>query len=211
MGGETLFLSDEHGHIVPSITALAALASLALRANQGGTIAVPVNMPSIFEQIATRYGGTVERTRVDLQDLMATASKGEVIMAGDGSGNLIFPALHPGADGLFALAKLLEYLVTQNTSLSEVIAELPSYYIAERRVSCPWEYKGTVMRLLNEQYKPKRKDQIDGTRIDLEGEWVLVLPDPDEPFFRVFAEANSAPQAQDLADKYARVVEGLQH
>jgi mannose-1-phosphate guanylyltransferase/phosphomannomutase len=67
------------------------------------------------------------------------------------------------------------------------------------------------MRLLNEQYKPKRKAQVDGTRIELGADWVLVLPDPDEPFFRIFAESNSGPQAQDLADKYARVVEGLQH
>jgi len=211
VGGEKLFLIDDRGHVVPPITALAAIASLALKANGGGAIAVPVNLPTIFEQIASRYGGSVERTRVDLQDLMATASKGKVIVAGDGSGNLIFPRLHPGADGIFALARLLEFLVTQGVSLSEVIDELPPYYVAERRVSCPWEFKGTVMRLLNEQYKPKRGVQVDGTRIDLGVDWVLVLPDPDEPYIRVYAESNSGPQAQDLADKYARVVEGLQH
>ncbi|HOG45603.1 MAG TPA: nucleotidyl transferase, partial [Anaerolineae bacterium] len=124
----------------------------------------------------------------------------------------IFPRLHPGADGLFALAKLLEFLVRQNVTLSQVIASLLPYHIAERRVSCPWEFKGTVMRLLNQQFKPPRSAQIDGTKIELSAkEWVLVLPDPDEPYFRVFAESDSAPQAADLADKYARIVEGLQH
>jgi mannose-1-phosphate guanylyltransferase/phosphomannomutase len=211
VGGEKLFLIDDGGKVVPPVTALAAMASLALKANGGGAIAVPLNMPTIFEEIALRHKGTVERTRVDLQDLMATASKGKVLIAGDGSGNLIFPRLHPGADAIFALAKLLEYLVTQNVSLSQVIAELPPYHMAERRVSCPWESKGTVMRLLNEQYKPTRKGQIDGTRIEVGKDWVLVLPDPDEPYIRVFAESGSGPQAQDLADKYARVVEGLQH
>jgi len=211
VGGEKVFLIDDRGRVVPPVTALAAVASLALRAKGGGVIAVPVNLPTIFEQIAARYGGSVERTRVDLQDLMATASRSKVILAGDGSGNLIFPRLHPGADGLFALAKLLELLVTQGVTLSQVIDELPPYYTAERRVPCSWEYKGTVMRLLNEQYKPKRSAQIDGTRIDLGKEWVLVLPDPDEPFFRIYAESKSGPEAQDLAEKYARVVEGLQH
>ncbi len=211
VSGEKIFLIDDRGQVVPPITALAAMVSLALKANGGGTIAVPVNMPTIFEQIASRYGGTVERTKVDLQDLMAAASKGKVLIAGDGTGNLIFPRFHPGADGLFALAKLLELLVADKVTLSQVIADLPSYYVAERRVSCPWEYKGTVMRLLNEQYKPKRAAQIDGTRIELGLEWVLILPDPDEPYFRIFAESGSGPQAQDLADKYSRVVEGLQH
>ncbi len=212
VGGEKLFLVDDRGQVVPPITALAAMADLALAANGGGTIAVPVNMPTIFEEIANRHGGSVDRTRVDVQDVMAAANKGQAIMAGDGSGNLIFPRLHPGADGMFALAKLLEFLVTQGVSLSQVIAGLPPYHVAERRVSCPWEYKGTVMRLLNQQFKPPRSAQVDGTKIELGAkDWVLVLPDPDEPFFRVFAESDSTPQAQDLADKYARIVEGLQH
>ena len=211
VGGEKLFLIDDRGRVVPPIVALAAVSGLALKANGGGTVAVPVNMPTIFEQIARRHGGRVERTRLDLQDLMATAAKGKAIVAGDGSGNLIFPQFHPGADAIFGLVKLLEYLVTQKVTLSQVIEDLPPYYIAERRVSCPWEYKGTVMRLLNEQYKPKRADQIDGTRIDLGNDWVLVVPDPVEPYFHVYAESSSGTQAQDLADKYARVVEGLQH
>lgn len=212
VGGEKLFIVDDQGRIVPPITALAAIASLALRAHGGGTIAVPVNMPTIFEEIAARYGGTVERTRVDLQDVMAAAARGDVIMAADGSGNLVFPQLHPGPDGMFALAKLLEFLVTQGVSLSQVIAELPPYHLAERRVSCPWEFKGTVMRLLNQQFKPPRSAQVDGTKIEIGAKnWVLVLPDPDQPYFRVFAESDSASQAQELADKYARIVEGLQH
>ena len=211
VSGEMLFLVDDRGRIVPPITAFAAMASMALKANGGGVIAVPIHLPCIFEQIAARHGGAVERTRVDLQDIMATAAKGKAIIAGDGRGSIIFPKFHPGADGLFALAKLLEFLVTQNVTLSQVIDELPCYHVAERRVSCAWEHKGTVMRLLNEQYKPKRSAQIDGTRIELGKDWVLVLPDPDEPFFRVYAESTSDAQAQDLAEKYARVVEGLQH
>ncbi len=211
VGGEMLFLIDDRGHVMPPITTLAAMSALALKANGGGTIAVPVNMPTIFEEIASRYNGTVERTRVDLHDVMTTASRGHVVLAGDGRGNIIFPEFHPGADGIYALAKLIGFLVSQNVTLSQVVAELPPYYVAERRVSCPWEYKGTVMRLLNEQYKPRREAQLDGTRVDLGREWVLVLPDPDEPFFRIYAESTSGPQAQDLADKYARVVEGLQH
>jgi mannose-1-phosphate guanylyltransferase / phosphomannomutase len=210
VGGEKMFLVDDRGRIVPAVAAAAALASLALKAEGGGTIVVPVNVPSIFEQVAARYGGSVIRTRVDLYDLMAAARDG-VTMAADGSGNFIFPRLHPGADGMFALAKLLEYLVTQRVSLAQIVDELPPYHMAERRVICPWEFKGTVMRLLNEQYKPKPEEQIDGTRINLGQEWVLILPDPDEPYFHVYAESTSGAQARELADKYTRVVEGLEH
>ena len=55
------------------------------------------------------------------------------------------------------------------------------------------------------------RDLIDGIKIMLgEGEWVLVLPDPDFPRFHVHAEASNEKEAQELADRYVRIVQGLQ-
>ena len=77
-------------------------------------------------------------------------------------------------------------------------------------VICPWESKGKVMRILSEQYRERRTKPIDGIKIDLGSEWVLVLPDADRPLFHIIAESVSNDQAQALAEKYARVVSGLQ-
>jgi phosphomannomutase len=67
------------------------------------------------------------------------------------------------------------------------------------------------MRLLNQQYKDRRADLIDGIKIMLgEDSWVLILPDPDYPKFHVYAQARSDADAQDLAGRYVRIVEGLQ-
>jgi mannose-1-phosphate guanylyltransferase / phosphomannomutase len=67
------------------------------------------------------------------------------------------------------------------------------------------------MRLLNQQYKDRLDDQIDGVKINLgEGEWVLVLPDADHPLFHIFAEAHSGDQAEGLVDRYRRIVESFQ-
>jgi mannose-1-phosphate guanylyltransferase/phosphomannomutase len=78
-------------------------------------------------------------------------------------------------------------------------------------VSCPWEAKGTVMRLLNQQSEDRRADLIDGIKILLgEGKWVLILPDPDFPKFHVYSEARTESEAQELADRYMHIVEGLQ-
>jgi mannose-1-phosphate guanylyltransferase/phosphomannomutase len=82
--------------------------------------------------------------------------------------------------------------------------------MAVRLVPCPWEAKGMVMRLLHERYKADLDTQIDGVKVMLGNDWVLVLPDPDQPQFRVYAESGSLPAAEDLASKYARIVESLQ-
>ena len=211
VGGEEVFIVDDKGRLLPGETGCAAMAALALRRAGGGTIVVPVNQSNVFEHIAAQYGGQVKRTKLDPQSLMEAASQEEVIMAGDGTGNFIFPQFQPAIDGLMATAKLLECLATQQTKLSEVIASLPPFYVAKRKVPCPWEAKGTVMRLLNERYRDHDRELIDGIKVILnDEEWTLILPDPDQPVFHVYAESNSAEEAEALADKYACLVEELQ-
>jgi mannose-1-phosphate guanylyltransferase/phosphomannomutase len=125
-------------------------------------------------------------------------------------GSYIFPGFYPVADGLFAIVKIMELLTLIQTPFSQVIHELPSYYMSQTKVPCRWEHKGKVMRILNQQYQDRKLDQIDGIKIDLGDEWVLILPDPDGPFFHIIAEGSSDEQAHILTEKYAGLVTGLQ-
>ena len=210
-GGERLFLVDDKGVSLPPLQALAAFTALAMRANGGGTVAVPVTAPLAFETIAERYGGAVIRTKATLGALMQTASQQpELLMLGDGSGAYIFPAFFPAADGMFALMKLMELLTVTESRLSDVIADLPPYAMAQNRVPCRWESKGKVMRMLNEQYAERSAPHIDGIKIELGSEWVLILPDPDAPFFQVIAEGSSDEHARVLVEKYTGLVTSLQ-
>jgi mannose-1-phosphate guanylyltransferase/phosphomannomutase len=210
VGGEKVFLVDDRGQHVPEVTASVAMAALALRSAPGGTIVVPVNMPSVFDEIAARHGGQVLRCKVDPHDLMQMSAREGVVLATDGTGNFVFPQFQPTIDGLMAAAKLLEFLAIHETSLADTVASLPPFHISHEQVSCPWEAKGTVMRLLNQQYKDRRAELIDGIKILLaDSEWVLILPDPDYPRFHVYAEARNSSEAQDLVDRYVRIVEGL--
>jgi len=210
VGGEKIFLVDDQGRCLDGIAACACMVALALEANDGGNIAVPVNLPSVFEKLVDRYGGSVIRTKCNLQALMEASKAEGIVVAGDGAGDFIFPSLGPAVDGLMAIAKLLEFLATQHASLSEVVAALPSYHIARSKVSCPWEKKGTVMRLLNDQYKDAQAERIDGIKVHFGDDWVLVLPDPDHPEYHIYAESVSGVQAEDLTSKFVRIVEGLQ-
>jgi mannose-1-phosphate guanylyltransferase/phosphomannomutase len=210
-GGEKLFLVDEAGRRLPGMQALAALTALSMAVNGGGAVAVPVTAPRAFEEIASRYGGTIIRTRATLAALMRTAAANrDMLLLGDGTGNYVFPGYYPIADGLFAIVKIMELLTLRGAGLSEVVRDLPRYYMSQARVPCRWEYKGKVMRILNQQYQDRKLEQVDGVKVDLGDEWVLILPDPDGPFFHIIAEGASDEQARVLTEKYAGLVTGLQ-
>lgn len=208
--GEHISVVDDRGRILDGTKMLAVMASLFLRRYEGGTVAVPVTAPSALQHIAERNDGHILHTKVLPHALMTAASRENVVLVGDGRGGFVFPALQPAFDGMLAIVKLLELLATFEMRLSEVVDDLPTYYMSNTRVTCSWENKGRVMRILSEQYRERRAKPIDGIKIDLGSEWVLVLPDADGPLFHVFAESVSSEQAQALAEKYARVVSGLQ-
>ena len=209
-GGERIWVVDDRGRILDGMKMLAVMTSLLLRKHPNGTVAAPVSAPSALQHIAQRYDGNIIQTKVLAHALMTAANREGVVMVGDGAGGFVFPTLHPAFDGLLAIVKLLELLATFDMRLSNVVDDLPAYYLSRTMVNCPWESKGKVMRILSEQYRERRSKPIDGIKIDLGKEWVLILPDADRPLFHVVAESVSNEQAQALAEKYARVVSGLQ-
>ncbi len=236
VGGERLWLVDGHGQKFSGTTTAAAFMELALRSGalapfvresrseampegesarpsdemRPRVVAVMANQPMLFDEIAARHGTQVRRIPVDAQALMSASMDDAVVLALSGAGEFIVPAFHRLIDGMFPVAKMLEYLALQKVSLTDVAAELPPYHVAQKRVDCPWDKKGTVMRLLNEQYQDRIVDQVDGLKIRLgEREWVLILPESDHPAFSIFTEAQSPDAAAALADRYARMIEGM--
>ncbi len=210
VGGEKIFLVDDRGKMLPSGVVAAVFAALALDAYKGGTVAVPVNVSRTLKTIAEERNGHILQTRLDMHDVMEVAVQKDVVMATDGADGFVVPQFQPAVDGMMAMAKLLEFLAHSKSSLSRIVASLPPQHVAVRNVPCPWESKGTVMRLLHERYKEDKESQIDGVKVRFGEDWVLVLPDPDRPLFRVYAESDSTSAAEDLADRYARIVESLQ-
>ncbi|MFN8459935.1 MAG: sugar phosphate nucleotidyltransferase, partial [Anaerolineae bacterium] len=209
-GGERIFFVDNRGHLLTGTTACAATVELALRDAPGSAIAIPVDLPNMFEAIAARYGGRIIRTEIDAEALVKATCQENVIIAGDGRGNFVFPDFHCAVDGMMALAKMLEFLATQKVSLGDIVANLPPYYLVERRVSCVWEAKARVMRLIHEKFENYENLMRNGTKFNLgPDKWVLIVPDPDQPYFRVVVEAGSLSAADALADEYALIIEKL--
>lgn len=210
-GGERIYLVDDTGHILTGMDALAALAALYLSLYPSTSIAVPVYAPSILETVAERANCTVVRTQGNPAALAQAANRSKVGLAGQGNGAFAFSDFHPAPDGMFAIAKLVELTARLQVKLSDVVHDLPRYAMIRKDVTCRWEDKGKVMRLLNERYRDNNIPQIDGVKIvENSGDWVLILPDADQPTFHIIAEARNTERASSMLEKYSALVSSLQ-
>ena len=202
VGGERVFLIDERGAVLDDLTAALLMLELAMYANPGAKVALPAVLPRAFETVVNRHGGQIVYTQNDLRELMRAAAE-DVLFATDGAGHFIFPDLQPVSDGLLATVRLLEYLGLRQAAVSEIVAGLPMFYMAHHRVDCPWEAKGTVMRLLNQSYHGDGVVTIDGLKIHLGAEeWVHIGPNPERPLFEIRAEAGDPERATALVKEH---------
>ncbi len=213
VGGDRMWVADRTGKMLTGTETAVAFLELTLRSSDHShqrTIAVMANQSEIFDEIAKKHGAQIRRTAIDPQALMSAVADESVILALSGAGEFIVPSFHKLIDAMFPVAKLLEYLALEKTSLIDVVASLPRSYTAQKAVDCPWDRKGTVMRLLNEQFRDQAVEQVDGVKIRLgEREWVLFIPEPDQPIFQVYSESTSQESANSLADHYAHVIEEI--
>ena len=210
--GERILLIDGRGRPIEPMRSLAVIVDLVLAAEGGGVVAVPLSAPRVFETIAARRGGAIVRTRSALSAIMQLAAKRrDLLLLGDGDGACIFPRFYPVADGLFSIAKIIELLMDQQIRLEDAVDSIPPFFMADARINCQWEQKGSVMRQLGEYFSERRQHTSDGIRIDVDDGWVLLTPDSDGPYIVITAEGASAAHAAELIANYSEVVRRCQY
>jgi mannose-1-phosphate guanylyltransferase/phosphomannomutase len=205
--GERIFLIDDRGRHVDLISALLLFIRLISAKHQGIKIAVPVSITSGVETEAAKSDNQVLRTKVSRNALMAAALNEELVFAGAGGGGYIFPAFLPAYDGMISLVKLLELLTHTGSSLSENLENLSPFHYLSRDFPTSWENIGLIMRKMREWSGERRVDLTDGLKIFLDdANWVLILPDAEEPLLHVIVDSNSATGGAALMEEYLTLI-----
>jgi len=209
--GEQLVLVDESGIPIRGEMLTALMVDMILTSNPRGTVVIPVHSSSAVEQIARRHDGKVIRTKANPTALMeACQNNPNVVLGGSGDTGFIVPALHPGFDAMFCIAKIIEMLTIQERSLTTVRSELPRVIHKTYTTRCPWTVKGALMRHLVETHPQEQLELIDGVKIcqPYDDSWVLVLPDASEPLVHLYINSNDREWADESLRTYrARVQE----
>jgi mannose-1-phosphate guanylyltransferase/phosphomannomutase len=202
--GDQLTLVDDEGNILSDTQTLLCFLDLVADRLVGDTVALPVNAPWAAAELVESRGHKVRWSKTSAPALMQEADAPGVGFAANLEGGIILPGFMAAFDAAAGLLKMLDLLTARATRLSEVLAAAPPVHLLHETVVTPWEQKGMVMRSLVEQTQGRDVLLIDGVKVNHDRGWVLVLPDPEEPVTHIWAEGDSAAEAKQFVQEYAR-------
>lgn len=193
-GGETLSLVAPTGEIIEGYKLLLFFALLLYKAGYHGDIVSYLSAPSALDELASRFGAKVIRTRPLPRYLLEMSQS--ALLGGNDAGGLVFPKFQPAFDSIFALGLMLQCLAQMKQSISDLLLELPPFHLCYTMVPCPWEEKARVMRVLHQM----RESSIEYGIVTKLGpkSWALVLPDISEPYLHIWAEGETLDEARSL-------------
>ena len=201
-GAEKVFLVDERGKIIDNDMAMLVMAYLVMSTYKKGTIAVPVTVSSVINELARQFDFKIIRTGTSPRSIMKASKEKDVIFVADCNGGFIFPEFQNSFDAMYAVGNLIKMLSQTEFAISMIRREIPSFEVFHKTIPCSWDKKGQTMRNAIEYAKGKKTELIDGVKIFLDNGWVLLLPDPDEAYFHIWAEARDKTTAKGFIDIY---------
>jgi len=208
-GAEKISLIDERGVLYSLHRLLTIVAKLFLETNKHREpykIAISVTAGKEVDIIAKDYNVEVIRIGNAHSAMMEATKDEDVLFVGGVWGGYIFTDFLFAADGMYSIAKILEMLAKTGKKISEIDEELPRRYQSQMTVNCPWEFKGTVMRRAMEYSEDKERELVEGIKIIIDDDWVLLLPDKENPSFNVIADSNNYDSAVSLSKKFAALI-----
>ncbi|MBU1071345.1 phosphoglucosamine mutase, partial [Patescibacteria group bacterium] len=158
-------------------------------------IVVPVNVSNVINSI----GKNIIRTKVGSPFVVATMKENNAGFGFESNGGGVYKDVMLSRDGGTSMIKVLNILSSTGKTLSELISDLPIYYLRRNKFDCPTEKNALILEKAKDFIKTQAVDETDGLKLIIDDHnWVLFRPSSNAPEFRVFVEANTAEKADKL-------------
>ncbi len=209
--GDRIALVDERGNFVNTqLVYVLLLLHLVKHKNlREGVVVKTVSTTYLADRICRDEGIELKEVPVGFKNINEVILRERVIFGGEESGGYGIPSYLPERDGLVSALLILELMLLKDKPLSEIISEIlktygDAYY---RRIDLPADerVKGRLKELVNSPpdrvggRKVGKVFTIDGLKLVFGDEsWILFRASGTEPLIRVYAEAPSEEELNDL-------------
>ena len=125
-------------------------------------------------------------------------------------GGVIYPQAHYGRDALVGIALFLSHLAHKGCTASELRASYPDYQITKNRIDLDASTDvDAILAKVKEMFSGDptvQVNDIDGVKIDFDDKWVHLRKSNTEPIIRVYSEAKTIQEADEIAKRIMDVV-----
>ncbi len=199
----------EDGKMFGEEYTLVSVADYVLSHTPGNTVS-NLSSTRALRDVTQRHGGVYTAAAVGEVNVTTKMKEVGAVIGGEGNGGVIYPESHYGRDALVGIALFLSSLAQKKTTVSKLRATFPDYYIAKNRIDLqPDTDIDAILAKVKEMYKDEQINDIDGVKIDFPDKWVHLRKSNTEPIIRVYSEASSMEEADELGKKIMSVVNAM--
>ena len=199
----------EDGRMFGEEYTLVSVADYVLSHTPGNTVS-NLSSTRALRDVTQQHGGTYTAAAVGEVNVTTKMKEVGAVIGGEGNGGVIYPESHYGRDALVGIALFLSSLAHKGCKVSELRATFPEYFIAKNRIDLtPSTDVDAILEKVKQLYANEQVNDIDGVKIDFPDKWVHLRKSNTEPIIRVYSEASSMDEADNLGKKIMKIVEEM--
>ena len=206
---DRLAFVDENGDLFGEEYTLVAVADYLLRHKKGVAVS-NLSSSRALADVAKNLDSDYFASAVGEVNVVTLMKEKNAVIGGEGNGGIIYPELHYGRDSLVGVALFLTHLAKENKTVSELRATYPSYFMGKKKIELTPDIDvDALLTKIEKEYQNKRVSTVDGVKIDFEKNWVHLRKSNTEPIIRIYTEAFSQEEADELGDQMILKIKSL--
>lgn len=206
---DRLAIVMENGEMFVEEYTLVAVADYVLSYTPGSTVS-NLSSSRALRDVTNRHGCSYSAAAVGEVNVVTKMKETGAVIGGEGNGGVIYPAAHYGRDALVGVALFLTLLAKSGKKVSELKKTYPEYAIAKNKIELTPDINvDAILAAVKERYANETVTDIDGVKIDFPDSWVHLRKSNTEPIIRIYSEAPTMDQANDLAQQIKAVIASL--
>ena len=207
---DRLAFISEDGTMFGEEYTLVAVADYVLAHTPGNTVS-NLSSTRALRDVTEKHGGQYAAAAVGEVNVTTKMKEVGAVIGGEGNGGVIYPECHYGRDALVGIALFLTHLAKRGGKVSELRATLPEYAIAKNRIDLtPTTDVDAILERVKQMFADQKVNDIDGVKIDFPDKWVHLRKSNTEPIIRIYSEAPTIEEADQLGKKLMQVVDDMQ-